>query len=142
MADAKAGDTVKVHYTGKLENGTVFDSSADREPLQFTIGEGNIIPGFENAVIGMEPGQSKTERIPCAEAYGPRHDEMVQTVERSAIPADIALEKGQRLQVSQPNGPAMVVTVSEVNDESVTLDGNHMLAGEDLVFEIELLEIA
>lgn len=142
MADAKAGDTVKVHYTGKLEDGTVFDSSADREPLQFTIGEGNIVPGFENAVVGMSPGQSKTETIPCTEAYGPRREELIQSIERSAIPEDIALLEGQRLQVSHPDGQAMVVTVTEVSDESVTLDGNHMLAGKDLVFEIELVEIA
>ncbi len=142
MADAKVGDTVKVHYTGKLEDGTVFDTSSDRDPIQFTIGEGNIIPGFESAVVGMAPGQSKTETIPCAEAYGPRHDEMIQSVERTAIPADIEVTEGQRLQVSQPDGQAMVVTVTEVKEDSVTLDGNHMLAGKDLVFDIELVEIA
>jgi len=142
MADAKSGDTVKVHYTGKLEDGTVFDSSADREPLQFTIGEGNIVPGFENAVVGMSPGQSKTETIPCTEAYGPRQEELIQTIDRSAIPADIALQEGQRLQVSQPNAQPLVVTVTDVKDDSVTLDGNHMLAGKDLIFEIELVEIA
>jgi peptidylprolyl isomerase len=142
MADAKPGDTVKVHYTGKLENGTVFDSSADREPLQFSIGEGNVIPGFENAVVGMNPGDIKTEKIPCADAYGPRHEEMIQTIERSAIPADIAVQEGQQLQVSQPGGEALVVTVAEVTDDAVTLDGNHRLAGKDLVFEIELVEIA
>jgi peptidylprolyl isomerase len=142
MADAKPGDTVKVHYTGKLEDGTVFDSSADREPLQFTIGEGNVIPGFENAVVGMNPGEIKTEKIPCVDAYGPRHEEMIQTIERSAIPADIAVQEGQQLQVSQPGGEALVVTVAEVTDDAVTLDGNHMLAGKDLVFEIELVEIA
>jgi peptidylprolyl isomerase len=142
MADAKPGDTVKVHYTGKLEDGTVFDSSADREPLQFTIGEGNVIPGFENAVVGMNPGEIKTEKIPCVDAYGPRHEEMIQTIERSAIPADIAVQEGQQLQVSQPGGEALVVTVAEVTDDAVTLDGNHRLAGKDLVFEIELVEIA
>lgn len=142
MAEAKVGDTVKVHYTGKLEDGTVFDTSEDRDPIEFTIGGGNIIPGFENAVVGMSPGQSKTETIPCADAYGPRHDEMIQTVERALIPANIDVKEGQRLQVSQPDGQAMVVMVTEVKDDSVTLDGNHMLAGKDLVFDIELIEIA
>lgn len=142
MADAKSGDTVKVHYTGKLEDGTVFDSSSDRGPLEFTIGSGNVIPGFESAVIGMNPGETKMETIPCEQAYGPRHEEMVQTIERSAIPADIAVQEGQRLQVSQPGGEPLVVTVTNVTDDSVTLDGNHMLAGKDLLFEIELVEIA
>ncbi len=142
MADAKPGDTVKVHYTGKLEDGTVFDSSVDREPLQFTIGEGDVIPGFENAVVGMNPGEIKTEKIPCEDAYGPRHEEMIQTIERDAIPVDIPVQEGQQLQVTQPGGQALVVTVAEVNDDAVTLDGNHMLAGKDLVFEIELVEIA
>ncbi len=142
MADAKSGDTVKVHYTGKLEDGTVFDTSAERDPLEFTIGSGNVIPGFENAVIGMNPGETKTEKIPCEQAYGPRHDEMIQTIERTAIPADIPVEEGQRLQVSQPGGEPLVVTVTNVTDDSVTLDGNHMLAGKDLLFEIELVEIA
>ncbi len=142
MADAKTGDTVKVHYTGKLEDGTVFDSSVEREPLEFKIGEGRIIPGFEKAVIGMSPGERKSQTVPCDAAYGPRNEELVQLVERSAIPESIVLKEGRQLQVSQPTGQALLVTIAEVSEETVTLDANHRLAGKDLVFDIELVEIA
>jgi peptidylprolyl isomerase len=141
MAQAKMGDTVKVHYTGKLDDGTVFDSSADREPLQFTIGSGNIIPGFEQAVVGMSLGDSKTEKIPIDQAYGPYVDEMVVTIERRQMPADLEPEVGQQLQIQQPNGQIIPVVVTDVSDSQVTLDANHPLAGEDLIFDINLVEI-
>lgn len=141
VAQAKIGDTVKVHYTGKLDDGTIFDSSANRDPLQFTIGESRIIPGFEQAVIGMNPGESKTTKIPADKAYGPRHKEMVVVVGREQIPADLEPEVGQQLQIRQPDGRAIVVTVTDVSNSSVTLDANHPLAGKDLTFDIQLVEI-
>lgn len=141
MVQAKPGDTVKVHYTGKLDDGTVFDSSAERDPLQFTIGEGMIIPGFEQAVLGMAPGQSKTETIPTDQAYGPHLDEMVVVVDRQQMPAEIEPEVGQQLQIQQSTGQVIPVVVTEISGSSVTLDANHPLAGETLIFDIELVEI-
>lgn len=141
MAQAKAGDTVTVHYTGKLEDGTVFDSSANREPLQFSIGEGRIIPGFEQAIIGMAPGDSKTATIPSDEAYGPHQQQMVVVVEREQIPENVPLDVGQQLQIRQENGQPIPVIVTDISDAKVTLDANHPLAGEDLIFDIQLLEI-
>jgi peptidylprolyl isomerase len=142
MSEAKNGDTVKVHYTGKLEDGTVFDSSMNDEPLEFTIGEGDLIPGFEQAVIGMAPGESKIEKIMSDQAYGPRLDEMVMEVEREFMPPNFVPEVGQQLQVRQSDGEVIPVVIIDVSDASVTLDANHPLAGMDLIFEIELLEIA
>jgi peptidylprolyl isomerase len=142
MAQAKTGDKVKVHYTGKLNDGTVFDTSADREPLQFTIGQGQLIPGFEQAVVGMEPGESKSVEIPSDQAYGPHRDEMVMVVDRKEIPQDLDPKVNQRLQVRQQDGNTFAVTVTEVTDSNITLDGNHPLAGKDLTFEIKLAEIA
>ena len=141
MAEAKNGDTVKVHYTGKLDDGTVFDTSADREPLQFTIGEGKLIPDFEQAIIGMNPGDSKTIQITSDNAYGPHHKEMVMEVDRSEFPADLEPKVDQRLQVRQQDGQAFAVTVTDVSETKVTLDGNHPLAGKDLTFDIQLSEI-
>lgn len=141
MAEAKQGDTVKVHYTGKLDDGTVFDTSAEREPLQFTIGQGQIIPGFEEAVVGMSEGESKTTQIPSDAAYGPHRDEMIVEVERSQFPPNLDPEVGQQLQIRQPDGQAIVVTVTDLSDESATLDANHPLAGKDLTFDIELVQV-
>ena len=141
MATAKEGNTVKIHYTGKLEDGSVFDSSENKEPLEFTIGEGNIIPGFEEAVIGMAPGENKTITIPPEEAYGPYNDEMLQEVERATIPPDIPLELGAQLSVIGGDDQKFIVTVVGLTDDKVTLDANHPLAGEALVFDIELVEI-
>ena len=142
MAEAKPGDTVKVHYTGKLEDGMVFDSSAEREPMEFIIGEGQIIPGFEEAVIGLEPGNSTTTTVPPEKGYGPRRDELVVSVERAQLPEDMDPQVGQRLQSEQEDGQTIAFTVTETAEESITLDANHPLAGKDLVFEIELVEIA
>ncbi len=139
-AQAKDGDTVKVHYTGKLEDGTVFDSSIEREPLQFTIGEGQLIPGFEQAVVGMSPGESKTVEIPADEAY-PYREEMVLVVDRDQLPEDLQPEVGQQLQMRQPDGQTILVKVIDVSELSVTLDANHPLAGKDLTFDIQLVEI-
>jgi len=141
MTQAKLGDTVRVHYTGRLEDGTVFDTSLDREPLRFTIGEGWLIPGFEEAVIGMNPGESKTTVIPADQAYGPHYEEMVIEVDRDQFPEDLEPEVGQQLQILQSDGRAIIVTVTEVSESSVTLDANHPLAGKDLTFDIQLMEI-
>jgi FKBP-type peptidyl-prolyl cis-trans isomerase 2 len=142
MVQAKPGDTVKIHYTGKLEDGTVFDSSVDREPLEFTVSGGQVIPGFDQAVVGMTPGESKTEKIPMDRAYGPHRPEMVLEVSRQQLPPDLQPEVGQQLQVQQENGQVIPVFVTEVTESNVTLDANHPLAGEDLTFEIQLVDIA
>jgi FKBP-type peptidyl-prolyl cis-trans isomerase 2 len=141
MVQAKPGDSVKIHYTGRLEDGTVFDSSSDREPLEFTINQGQVIPGFEEAVLGMTPGESKTEKIPMDQAYGPHREEMVLEVSREQIPPDLNPEVGQQLQIQQANGQSVPVFVTDVTDAQITLDANHPLAGEDLTFDIQLVEI-
>jgi peptidylprolyl isomerase len=141
MTQAQQGDSVRVHYTGKLEDGRIFDSSALRGPLRFTIGQGELIPGFEQAVVGMSPGQSKTVTIPMAAAYGPHRPERVIAVERHNIPAHIELAVGRQVQARQADGSAILFTVTAVSEASVTLDANHPLAGHDLIFELQLLEI-
>jgi len=141
MAQAKSGDTVRVHYTGTLEDGTVFDTSMDRDPLEFTIGEEQIIPAFERAVVGMNPGESKTILIPSGEAYGPHHEEMVLVVERDQFPPDLKPEVGQQLQMRRGDEHTIIVTVTDVSDCSVTLDANHPLAGRDLTFDLQLVDI-
>ncbi|HIE05506.1 MAG TPA: peptidylprolyl isomerase [bacterium (Candidatus Stahlbacteria)] len=142
MVEAKRGDTVKVHYTGKLDNGRVFDSSIKKEPFQFTLGEGKIIPGFEKAVIGMKAGESKTITIPPEEAYGPHRDDLVATLERSELPSYLDPKVGQMLEIRRPGGGVLRVIITAVDEMTVTLDGNHPLAGKVLTFEIELIEIA
>ena len=141
MTQANDDDTVKIHYTGKLTDGTVFDSSEGREPLEFKIGEKNIIPELEASVVGMSIGDKATVEITAENAYGPRVDEAIQTVERSVIPPEVELTVGGQLQATAPNGQDLVFVVTEMNDETVTLDGNHPLAGQDLVFDIELVEV-
>jgi peptidylprolyl isomerase len=141
MAKVKMGDTVKVHYTGKLDDGTVFDTSINSEPLQFKIGEGQLIPDFEQAVIGMNPGESKTFQIPSDNAYGPPQEDLVKVVKRSEFPPDLEPRIDQRLQVRQSDGQTFAVTVTAITEEEVTLDGNHPLAGQDLTFDIQLAEI-
>lgn len=141
MAQAKDGDTVKVHYTGKLEDGTVFDRSAEDDPLQFTVGADEVIRGFDQAVVGMSPGDRKTAEITAKDAYGTRRDDLMMEVDRSDFPDHIDPTVGEQLQLQQPNGRGVVVTVTDVSDSSVTLDANHPLAGKDLTFEIELVDI-
>jgi len=138
---AKDGDTVKIHYTGTLEDGTTFDTSEGREPLEFTLGEGMVIPGFEKAVYGLQVGKSKTVTIPVEEAYGPYSDDLILVVEREELPADLEPEVGQQLQMQQTDGRTVVVIITDVSEDTITIDANHPLAGKDLTFEIELVEI-
>jgi len=142
MTQAKKGDRVKINYTGTLKDGTVFDTSVGREPLDFTIGSGQVIPGFEEAVLGMNQGESKSVTVPVAKAYGPRNEEMVIKAPRAHVPADIDPQVGQKLQMGGPGGEMIVVQVVAVTDEHITLDANPPLAGQDLHFDIELVEIA
>jgi peptidylprolyl isomerase len=142
MSKAKTGDTVKIHYTGTLDDDTEFDSSAGREPLEFTLGGGQVIAGFDNAVDGMTVGDSKTVTIPPAEAYGDRHDQLVQQVPKSSLPDEMNPEIGMQLQSQGPDGQVMNLVVAEVTGESITVDANHPLAGQALTFAIELVEIA
>jgi FKBP-type peptidyl-prolyl cis-trans isomerase 2 len=139
---AKKGDTVKVHYTGTLEDGTVFDSSREREPLEFTIGEGQLIPGFEQTVIGMTVGESRSTKILAEDAYGAYREDLVLEVDRDRFPPDMQPEVGLQLEVRRPDGLTQMFMIMETSEESVTLDANHPLAGEDLFFDIELMQIA
>lgn len=141
MTQVKSGDQVAIHYTGTLDDGSVFDSSEGRDPLAFTVGSGQIIPGLDKALPGMEVGDKKTVPVPAEEAYGPHHPEGVTQVPRGEIPAEIPLEVGLMLQMTAPNGQPIPVTVTEVTEESVTIDANHKLAGKDLTFAIELVSI-
>lgn len=164
MAQAKQGDTVRVHYTGTLNDGSIFDSSEAAEeescgcncsssggcgtgsdcgcePLEFTIGEGNVIPGFEKAVLGLSIGESITVTIPAEEAYGPRNDQMVAVVDRSEMGGEINPIEGQQLEVVLQDESTMPVLITEVTETTVTLDANHPLAGQDLTFDIKLVEI-
>jgi peptidylprolyl isomerase len=138
---AKKGNAVEVHYTGKLEDGSVFDTSVSRAPLGFTLGDGNMIKGFDTAVHGMAIGDKKTVTIPAAEAYGERRDDMMIEVPVEQVPADIKPEIGMTLQLQGGNGQPMPVVVTEINEEKIFLDANHQLAGKDLVFDIELVKI-
>ncbi len=141
MPQAKSGDKVRVHYTGRLDEGTQFDSSSGSDPLEFELGAGQVIPGFENAITGMNPGDKVTVTIPSDEAYGPHRDEMVLEAPRSEIPSELDPVVGQQLQLQHPSGQAIPVVITEVTDETITLDGNHPLAGQDLTFDLELVEI-
>jgi peptidylprolyl isomerase len=142
MSQAKSGDTVKIHYTGTLDDGTQFDSSSGRDPLQFTLGSGQVIPGFEKAVEGMTVGDSKTVNIPPEQAYGPRHDQMIQEVPKTALPDDLEPVEGMALQAQGQDGKVINLTITAVQDDSITVDGNHPLAGKALNFDIELVDIA
>ena len=141
VVQAKDGDVVKVHYTGKTDDGAVFDSSLDREPLQFTIGEGKLLARFEQAVIGMKPGESKSINIPADEAYGPYREDLVMVLDWSQLPPDVIPKVGQQLISTQPDGRKIVALVVEVSESGVTADANHPLANEDLTFDIELINI-
>lgn len=141
MPQAKQGDTVTVHYTGKLDDGTIFDSSVGGDPLEVTLGAGLVIPGFEKVLFGMNAGETRTTRIPCEEAYGPRREELVVQVGRHQLPEGMEPQVGERLRSEHPDGASFTVMVTEVTDSSITVDANHPLAGEALTFEITLVEI-
>jgi peptidylprolyl isomerase len=141
MAQAKHGDTVKVHYTGTLNDGTIFDDSLTREPLQFKVGDNTLIPGFEEAVMGMNAGDWKTVTIPAEKAYGQRRQDLIIAADLKMLPPDINPAIGQQLQINQDNGTPIIVLVTEITKTKVILDANHPLAGKDLTFEINLIEI-
>jgi peptidylprolyl isomerase len=141
MTKAKSGDTVRIHYTGTLTDGTQFDSSSGRDPLEFTLGSGQIIPGLETQVEGMEVGARETVTIPAEEAYGPHNPQSVQQVPRDQIPADVNIQPGAQLQARTQDGNTVMLTVVEATGDHVTVDANHPLAGQDLVFAVELVEI-
>jgi len=138
---AKKGDAVAVHYTGRLEDGSVFDSSVGRSPLSFTLGDGNMIKGFDAALYDMVIGDKKTVTIPAAEAYGERRQDMMIEVPLSQVPPDIQPEIGLQLTLQGPGGQPMPVTLVDMDEEKITLDANHELAGQDLIFDIELVSI-
>lgn len=141
MTTAKTGDTVKVHYTGKLDSGDQFDSSVEREPLEFTIGKGQLLKPFEEAVVGMTPGDSTSIQIPPESGYGLKREELTGEIPRERLPEDLSPEVGMQLQMQTPQGQSLVVTVTDVSESAIGIDGNHPLAGENLNFDIELLEI-
>ncbi|MGC9327900.1 MAG: FKBP-type peptidyl-prolyl cis-trans isomerase [Candidatus Hinthialibacter sp.] len=141
MAQAKLGDVVKVHYKGTLEDGAVFDTSENMDPLEFTLGEGEVIPGFENAVLGMNEGENKTVTIPPDQAYGDSDQELILNVARADLPPQIVPEIGMVLKATGEDGAVSHIVISDMDEDSVTLDGNHPLAGQVLNFEIELVEI-
>lgn len=141
MAHPRSGDTVKVHYTARLEDGFVFDSSKERDPLEVTIGEGKPFPAFDEALTQMEPGEELTVTIPSDRAYGPHRPELVLAIDRTEFPSDIEPQVGQQLQVQHNQGQVTVVTVADVSDEQVTIDANHPLAGQDLMLELQLVEV-
>lgn len=141
MQNAKRGDTVHVHYRGTLADGSEFDNSAGGDPISFSLGAGEVIPGFETAIEGMSAGEKKTYTIPSDDAYGERREELVFTVGRDQMPADNEIEVGDMLRIGFPDGTSAAVQVAALDGQSVTLDANHPLAGEDLTFELELVSI-
>jgi peptidylprolyl isomerase len=141
MSQAKNGDTVKVHYTGRLENGEIFANSRDGDPLEFTIGGGDLIPGFENGIVGMEVGETKTITVPPEDAYGSRHEELLVHVNKDQFPEDLTPAIGQELQIRQKEGDPLRVTVADIDEDTITLDANHPLAGYTLTFNILLVAV-
>jgi len=142
MKQAQKGDNVQVHYTGKLNDGSVFDSSQGREHLAFTVGAGQMIPGFDKAVVGMTTGDKQTITIPSAEAYGERREDLVVAIPAENIPEDMNPQVGDRFAINQPDGQQIPVVVTALDAEKITLDANHDLAGKDLIFDIEMVEIS
>ena len=141
MSTIKDGDTVSVHYTGTLASGEVFDSSVERDPLKFTLGKGQLIPGFEQAIMGLSVGEKATTNIPSLEAYGEHNPEMVIEVPMNQLPPELDAQVGMQLQLNQPDGQAIPVQITQIEGETVTIDANHPLAGKDLNFDIEVVEI-
>ena len=142
MTQASPGKTVKVDYTGRLDNGSVFDSTKDQQPIQFVLGENRLIRGFEQAVLGMSPGESKSVKLKPEEAYGSRRDDMVVTIDRNGLANEVEPQVGQKVEVKSQDGSAIGATVTEVTESQVTLDANHPLAGQTLIFDIALVEVA
>ena len=141
MQQAKMGDTVRVHYRGTLEDGSEFDSSAGGEPIAFTIGQGEVIEGFEQAVVGMKPGEKKQQKVPVEEAYGEHDPSLVFEVERESLPPDSDVQAGDFLQISLPDGSTAPVRVNSISESALELDANHPLAGQSLTFDLELVSI-
>ena len=141
MKEAQVGDLVRVHYTGKLMSGEVFGSSMDRDPLEFTLGSRELLPGFEEGVVGMKPGESKSLTLQPPEAFGDRREDLVIEFAKNEFPPNIDPSVGLQLKLANPSGPALTVVITEVGKESVTLDGNHPMAGKTVVFDIDLIEI-
>ncbi|PWE31328.1 peptidylprolyl isomerase [Maritimibacter sp. 55A14] len=141
MTQAQTGDKVRIHYTGTLDDGSTFDSSEGRDPLEFTVGSGEIIPGLDNEIAGMEVGEKKSVKVDATEAYGPHDPNRTQAVPRETVPDHIPLDIGTQLQMQTPDGQAVAVSVAEVTENEVVLDANHPLAGKDLNFAVELVEI-
>lgn len=141
MTQVKKGNKIKVHYTGKLEDGTVFDSSEGREPLEFEVGAGRMIQGFDQGVVGMNLDEEKTINIKSAEAYGEVRNDLIIDVPKAQLPPDIKPEIGMELVSQQPDGQQLVVTVKEVKDDAIVIDANHKLAGKDLIFDVKVVEI-
>lgn len=141
MAEASVGDTVRVAYEGRLDDGTVFDESPEGEPLEFTLGADEVIDGFEQSVAGMEPGDTKTVTLDPDEAYGARDEDLVFTVSRDQLPGELEPEVGDPLEVRPPEGDAFEVHVADLNEDRVVLDANHPLAGRPLTFDLELVDI-
>ena len=139
MSTVKAGDKIKIHYTGRLDDGTTFDSSEGRDPLEFEVGSGMVIPGFDEGVKGMAIGDKKTINIPAAEAYGERRDEMVIQFPKSNFPPEMQPEIGMQLEMNDGQGQRMPVTIVDITEEAIVLDANHHLAGKDLIFDLELV---
>lgn len=142
MQQVKSGDTVKVHYHGRLTDGSTFDSSEGRDPLEFQVGSGQVIKGFDDGVTGMEVGQKKTIQIPADEAYGHKNDEMIVQFPKANFPPDLNPEVGMQLTMTNGSGQVIPVTILEVAEEHVVLDANHPLAGQELIFDIELVSIS
>ena len=141
MKEAQIGDLVSVHYTGKLTNGEVFDSSKDRDPLKFTLGNNELLGGFEDGVVGMKPGETKSVTLNPEQAFGDRREDLVLKLPKTEFPQHITPSVGLQLNMSNTSGAALTVVITEVGEDSVTLDGNHPLAGQTIVFDIELIEI-
>ena len=141
MSQVKLNDTVRVHYTGKLDNGQIFDSSLQREPLEFTLGQGQLIPGFEQGVLDMSLNEKKTIQIPHTEAYGEVKEELFHEVEKDKLPEELQLEEGMGLISKAPDGTERQLVLHEIKENTIVVDANHPLAGKDLTFELELVEI-
>ncbi len=141
MAHARTGNKVRLHFTGKLDDGTVFATSTDSEPIEFTLGQNQVLPGLEEAVEGMATGESKTVKIPSDQAYGPRRDDLTQEIPKEHLPADLRPQVGQRLQIDRRDGDSVIVSIAAVSDAAITVDANHPLAGKDLTFDLEMIEV-